>query len=312
MATLIAECCQNHNGDLAILKDMIWAAADAGAEFVKMQSITADELTSRPEFEEGVTEDGVVKTIKRPYQKEFDRLKPMDLTPEAHQWFIEECERAKVKPLTTAFTRGKIEFLKSLKWRSIKVASYDCASFPMIEELRDSFDQLFVSTGATFDEEIATTAALLRGKQFSFLHCVTIYPTPLNQLHLARMEWLKQFTPSVGFSDHTLVARDGIKASTAALALGADVIERHFTILPADQTKDGPVSINPTQLRELVAFSKLPEAERLARAKAEIPEFESMLGQKTRPLSDEELLNRGYYRGRFATKRDGRVIYNWE
>lgn len=291
---------------------MIWVAAEAGADHVKIQSMRADDLAFRERFEERRVEDGVVRTIKRPYRAEFDRLKPMDLDDQAHLWFIEECGRAGVIPITTAFSRSRVPFIAGLPWRSIKVASYDCASHPLIRDLKNHFDHLFISTGATFDEEIRKTAEILKGHSFSFLHCITIYPTPLHELHLARMEWLKQFTPSVGFSDHTLVARDGLKASMAALACGAEVIERHFTILSADQTKDGPVSVNPTQLKELKAFAELPLEDRRRVAEAEIPELSSMRGLAVRPLSPEELLNRDYYRGRFASKKDGKDIFNWE
>ena len=81
--TIIAECCQNHNGDLKILKDMIWAAASAGADYVKIQSMLASDLAYREVFEEGLIEEGETKAIKRPYRTEYDRLKPLDLDVEA-------------------------------------------------------------------------------------------------------------------------------------------------------------------------------------------------------------------------------------
>ena len=124
---------------------------------------------------------------------------------------------------------------------------------------------------------------------------------------------LKELASEVGFSDHTLVSRDGIKAAVAALYYGADVIERHFTILESDQTKDGPVSITHALLKELVGYSRMAQDELKEYIKKNIPEYETMLGNNQRKLSKEELLNRDYYRGRFATKTtDGRTIYNWE
>jgi N,N'-diacetyllegionaminate synthase len=141
---------------------------------------------------------------------------------------------------------------------------------------------------------------------------VTIYPTPLDELHLRRMEYLRQFTPSVGLSDHTLVRRDGIKASVAAMSLGADIIERHFTVLAEDKTKDGPVSIRPAELKQLVDFSQMGEAELKDYVSREIPEYPQMLGLTQRPLSHVELLNRDYYRGRFASRVGGEMVYNWE
>ncbi len=312
MAKIIAECCQNHNGDLNLLKDMIWTAAEAGADYVKIQSILAEELTYRKRFEAGRVENGVTKVIKRPYQVEYDRLRPMDLCDEDHQWFVEECKKANVKPMTTIFTQPRIPFLSCLDWDAVKVASYDCASLPLVKNLSKHFNHLFISTGATQDEEIQTTAKELKDHSFSFIHCVTIYPTPLDEIHLARIDWLRKFSSSVGFSDHSLVERDGLKASIAAIFYGADVVERHFTILPADQSKDGPVSINPQQLKELATFANMPKADINDYIVSQVPEYEIMIGKSSRTLSHEELLNRDYYRGRFASKVDGQTVYNWE
>lgn len=312
MRTIIAEFCQNHKGDLTLLKEMVWAAAEAGATYAKIQSMLADDLASRERFEEGLWEEGKQVAIRRPYQPEYERLKPMDLSDEAHRLFAEECQRAGIKPLTTIFSRSRIPFVASLGWPAVKVASYDCASFPMIRELRERFQHLLISTGATYDSEIEKTARLLSGHSFTFLHCVTIYPTPLDELHLARMEYLRQFTPSVGLSDHTLVARDGIKAAIAAMSMGADVVERHFTVLSPEETKDGPVSIGPAELKQLVEFSRMEDAELHDYVEREIPEYEKMIGLAHRPLSQVEELNRDYYRGRFASRVGDEIIYNWE
>jgi len=123
---------------------------------------------------------------------------------------------------------------------------------------------------------------------------------------------LRQFAPAVGWSDHTLVARDGLKVAKAALMLGADYIERHFTVLAADKTKDGPVSINPDQLKELSSFAKLSQADQKEIMEREIPEWKIMLGQADREMTHTEMLNRDYYRGRFASLVGGEWIYNWE
>jgi N,N'-diacetyllegionaminate synthase len=309
---IIAEFCQNHKGDRNVLSDMVWAAAEAGASYAKIQSMLADDLTYRERFESGAWEGEQQVTIKRPYQAEYDRLKPMDMSDEDHVWFVEECRQAGIKPLTTIFSRSRIPFIASLGWEAVKVASYDCASIPMLKELKDHFKHLFISTGATYDEEIRQAAELLKETSFSFLHAVTIYPTPLNEFHLVRMEYLRQFTDSVGLSDHSLVARDGIKASLVALSLGAKVIERHFSVLPADQTKDGPVSIDHRQLKQLVDFSLLPPQIQSEFVRLEIPEYEQTLGVSTRDLSPTEVLNRDYYRGRFASRVGQEIVYNWE
>ncbi len=314
MATIIAECCQNHNGDLAILKDMIHAAAEVGADYAKIQSMQADDLTHRPRFDTGVVKDGNQQVIQRPYAPEYARLKPLDLDDDAHHWFVEECARAGIQPMTTLFSRSRIPFVASLGMKATKVASYDCASAPFLRELAEHFDHLYVSTGATYDHEIAKASELLHrlGQSFTLLHCVTIYPTPLDEMHLVRMGYLRQYTPAVGFSDHSLVERDGILASVVALMLGADVVERHFTVLGPKESRDGPVSINPDQLAELVQVAHMSLEDRKAYVDAHVPAYSMMLGQPTRELSHAELLNRDYYRGRFASRVNGGWVYNWE
>ena len=316
MTTIIAECCQNHNGDREVLKKQIWAAAEAGATYAKMQTIFADDITFRGRFEEGANlptmEFSNVSAITRPYKPEYERLHPMDLSEKDHEQFIRECEAAGIKPLTAIFSRSRIPLVKAAGFKEVKVASYDCASFPMLRELKDNFSNLFVSTGATFDEEIQKTADILKGGSFSFLHCVTSYPNTLDMCNLSRIEWLKQLTPKVGWSDHTLVERDGIKAAKVAIMLGADVVERHFTILAANESKDGPVSINPQQLKELVEFSKMSNEEQKTHVEQNIPEWQTLLGTPTREMTEVELKNRDYYRGRFASKVEGKDIYNWQ
>ncbi len=313
MGNIIAELCQNHKGDREMMRKMIHSAAEAGADYVKIQTIRGEFLTHRPQFDEGVVEDGITKVIKRPYQAEYERLSLLDIDMDDHLWFIEECRTAGIKSMTTAFTRGVVNELASMDWDAIKVASYDCASFPLLNDLKNGFKKIFVSTGSTYDEEIEQAGKILNGSDFTFLHCVTVYPTPLDRLDLSRIDYLRKFSQNVGFSDHTLVSRDGIKAAAAALHYGAETIERHFTILEADQTKDGPVSITPDLLKELVGLARMTREDLKGYIEERVPEYETMLGTQQRELSAEELLNRDYYRGRFATKTsDGKIVYNWE
>jgi len=317
MTKIIAEICQNHNGSREILSELIHAAAESGADYVKMQSILSDDLVPRGRFEYGEVENsGVVKTIKRPFRPEYERLSKLDLTEEDHLFFIEECKKYNVIPLTAIFARKRIPFVASLPWteRTVKVPSYDCASFKMIEELAEHFDHLIVSTGATFDEEIERAVQVVKdkGKQISLLHCVTSYPNTLDMCNLARIGWLTQFTSSVGWSDHTLMERDGIKAAKMAIALGAQFVERHFTVLEKDQTKDGPVSITAALLKELSEFAQLGKEEQTRIVKEEIPEWNIMIGLAQRELTHKEMLNRDYYRGRFASYTQGEWVYNWE
>jgi len=296
---------------------MVEAAAIAGATHGKMQTIYADTVTYRPQFEEGLVQNGETKVIKRPYKEEVKRLADLEISEEETVNFIKICNENGLIPMTTCFVREHVNHLAELGFSSIKVASYDCASFPLLKELSKKFDEIIVSTGATYDDEVIHAAEILKDTNFSMLHCVTLYPTPLEQMHMARMEWLRTLSPSVGYSDHSLVSDTGLLASKAALALGADIIERHFTLLPPSETRDGPVSINKTQLQELSNFSKLCLDDRLSKMDIDYPNWRIVIGQKNRTLTNEELLNRDYYRGRFASPRKettsgGRMIYNWE
>ena len=122
----------------------------------------------------------------------------------------------------------------------------------------------------------------------------------------------------VGFSDHSLVSKDDIVASKAAIFLGAKIIERHFSILKPNETRDGPVSINSNQLKELSIFSKMSQKEQLDNLNRTYPDWKQMIGKSKRSLTKEELLNRDYYRGRFGSPRQSlpnkfsNMILNWE
>lgn len=312
-ALLIAECCQNHMGRRDVLGRMIHEAAENGADYVKIQALYSKDLAFRERFEEGDTgPDGSVRAIRRPYAAERDRLAGLDLDPDDEQWFVDECARAGVRSMVTVFTREAAPRLGSMGFDAVKIASYDCPSYPLLRDVRQHWARIFVSTGATRDHEVRRAASELRGTSFAFLHCVTLYPTPPDQLHLRRMAFLRSFTPEVGFSDHTRPAADGLVASKAALAFGADVVERHFTVLDPGETRDGPVSIDASMLKELRDFADRPRPERVSMLRAAFPGWESTLGEAHRELTQPELLNRDYYAGRVVSTIGGRRLSNWE
>ena len=153
---------------------------------------------------------------------------------------------------------------------------------------------------------------------YSILHCITQYPTPLESMNLNRIKWLSQFTDEVGFSDHSNVSKHGMIAAKAAVMSGAEVVERHFTILDQSETKDGPVSIKKEEIKDLQNFSKLSRKDQLDHLVECMPEWKTMLGLAQRKLSNSELLNRDYYRGRFASPRyeqannASEMVFNWE
>jgi N,N'-diacetyllegionaminate synthase len=316
---IIAELCQNHLGDRKLIKKMVEEASDAGVEYCKIQSMLAKDITFRERFEKGKFEGNKQVAIKRPYKDEYERLKHLDLTDDDHRYFIDICKENNVLPLTTVFTRNRVDFLSKLDWghKKIKIASFDCKSKPLLKDLVDAgFDHLLISTGSTFDHEIEETAIFLSelGCKFTFFHCVSIYPTPLSEGHIDRINYLKSLTESVGFSEHSNYEKDRLILSTVAMTKNIQWIERHFTSIEKNLTKDGVVSLNKAQMKELVSLRNLGYQDLNTHVEKYIkPEIRSLvLGEIKRPLSDLELLNRDYYHGRFASKINDKIVYNWE
>jgi N,N'-diacetyllegionaminate synthase len=314
---LIAELCQNHLGDRVLLTDMVHAAVEAGADILKIQALYSADLTRRSRFENGsISPDGQQSVIRRPYKAEYERLSVLDLTPDDEQYFVELCHSSGVQAMVTVFTRAAIPRLSGYGFDAVKIASYDCASYPLLREAAVAWNKMVVSTGSMFSGEVERAFAELKKKDperdLTFLHCVTIYPTPLNMLALGRINFLTRLTGKAGFSDHTHFRRDGLWASKAALAAGATAIERHFTILEAEKTKDGPVSIPPSALAELRRFGDSTSEEQVSELNASRPEWREWFGRPPYLPAEEELRNRDYYQGRVASVVNGRLVYNWE
>jgi sialic acid synthase SpsE len=315
----IAELCQNHNGSFKNIEKMIYECAYNGANIIKLQNIFAKDLAFRPQFEKGLTVKNKIFSIKRPYQLEFKRLKKLEIEHRKLEKFIKICDKNKVEPSITCFTKNSVETLRNIGFKTIKVASYDCASYPLIRELSKKFNSLIISTGATYDDEIKKTTEILKKNKntFSLLHCTSIYPTPFKVLNLARIGYLKKFCKNVGYSDHSLsLDKNKNLASLYAIYFGAKIIERHITILDAEKTKDGKVSITPKDISEIVMFSHMQKKKQLHYLREKYPiNKKTIYGKKNRQLSHIEMLNRDYYRGRFINHdkyNKKRIIYNWE
>tara|TARA_B100000787_G_scaffold168714_1_gene158059 strand:- start:1094 stop:2047 length:954 start_codon:yes stop_codon:yes gene_type:complete len=315
MTQIIAELCQNHNGDIKILEEMVHAASESGADYAKIQSLHSSELTHRKRFDEGLIEGGKIKTIKRDYKSEYERLKKLDLEESDHIKFINFCKKYNIKPLTSVFSLGKIDMVNKL-FNEVKISSFDCASHRLIEEIsKKDFDHVIVSTGATFNREIKKTCSILNqaNKSFTLLHCVSIYPTPMVSANIERINFLKKFNDKVGISDHSNPEINKNLIPAVAFYLGVDCIEKHFTILDKDKTKDGPVSVNPNQLREIVNLSKSSKEDIKKYIDENIDDYKILLGSENRDMTDVELLNRDYYQGRFATKdKNNKYFFNWQ
>lgn len=309
MIKIIAEFCQNHLGSRDLLQEMIRVSKISGATYAKIQGLYSHELTERAEFE---NPRGI---IFRPFRDELNRLSKLDLTPEVEKWFVLECLKNSIIPMITVFTHAGVERASKAGFKHIKIASYDCASIPLISKVLKFASELVISTGATEWKDICHTANYLsrnksNNQDITFLHATTIYPTPLNKVSLLKMKLLDMFGFNTGYSDHTNLIETGLCASKTAIALGAKFIERHFTVLDPSKTKDGPISISGKEVSELVNFSKLSKIEQLTEINTY--EFEKILQLESVNPSELEMMNRSYYRGRVATTVNGIQYYSWE
>jgi sialic acid synthase SpsE len=311
---IIAEFCQNHNGDVDILNQMILEAKESGASHAKIQGLYSSELTKRPEFEPENQKEG---SLLRPYQTEFDRLAKLDLTLETESNFVEACKQAGIVPMTTVFTHLGLERALKAGFKNFKIASYDCASRALISRILPHADELVISTGATTWSEIELTSKLVIKEKkpdtkIAFLHARTIYPTPLDKMNISRMLFLRYLGWETGLSDHSRPEVDGLISSKLAIHLGASYVERHFTVLARTETRDGPVSITPDELKELNVFSqKDPQARYLELS--DIKDLASnCFGESELEIDATEAINAKYYRGRVASWHDSKQIYSWE
>jgi sialic acid synthase SpsE len=298
---IVAELCQNHGGDPDLMERMVRAAASAGADFAKIQALYSREIAFRPRFETGsVDEAGERAVLHRPFAAEVARLSALDLGPDAEARFVGACRAAGIGSMITVFTTGHAERLAGLGFDAVKLASADCTPSPLHTEVARHWDRVVLSTGAATAAEVADVTRAYAGRSLTLLHCTMVYPTPLRDVRLRRMDALRAWCPNVGWSDHTAPDADGLTASKAALALGATMVERHFTVLDRSETRDGPVSVTPAELRELRTFAELPPDDRRAWFERTVPDPGLFLGDGDVGPTPAELVNRDYYRGRVA------------
>lgn len=307
----IAEFCQNHLGDFEILEQMIVQAKKSGATHGKIQGIYVAELTFRSEFEN--SQSGFF----RPFEAEATRLKGLELSFAAEAKFIEICEANGLTPMITVFTHVGADRAEALGFKSIKIASYDCGSMPLIRRCLKFAKEIVISTGATNWNDVSKTAMELYQikspeQVVALLHARTLYPCNLNDTKLLRMLALIPFGFPVGFSDHSSAMEDKLLPSKFAIALGAEYLERHFTILDKSKTKDGPVSVSPTQLSTLVEFSRWTVQQKTQFIFENLNSWRSVTRCDSLDPCDVEIDNARYYRGRFASEREGVRVHSWE
>ncbi len=246
---IIAEAGVNHNGSIELAKNLIDAAALAGADIVKFQTFKAENIVSK-------------NAVKAQYQQnnsgaiesQFEMLQRLELSEEDHIILQTYCKTKNIEFWSTAFDIESIRMLHRLGIKRWKIPSGDITNLPFLRQVGAFGQEIILSTGMSEVDEIGEALSVLIASgtpknNICILHCNTEYPTPMEDVNLRAMQTIKDtFGVKTGYSDHT----NGIEVATAAVALGATVIEKHFTL---DRTMEGPdhkASLEPKELASMV------------------------------------------------------------
>jgi N,N'-diacetyllegionaminate synthase len=246
---IIAEAGVNHNGSIPLAKKLIDAAVVSGADAVKFQSFTATNLVSKV----APKADYQLK-VSNLDESQFDMIKKLELNERDHKELIKYCNESKIMFLSTPFDIDSVNLLNNLNLEIIKIPSGEITNLPYLRCIGSLNKKVILSTGMSTLQEIGVALKILINAgtpkaKIIVLHANTMYPTPMNDVNLRAMQSIRdKFDISVGYSDHTL----GIEVDIAAVALGASVIEKHFTL---DKKMDGPdhaASLDPSELKAMV------------------------------------------------------------
>ena len=281
---IIAEVGSNHNGDMNLCRQIIDAAAAAGADAVKFQSWTDTSLIAEEEYARN--------TDYSDKKKHFGSLRDMvtayQLTVDQHVEAHARCHARDIAFCSSVFSKEEVDLLEKLAVPFFKIASMDIVHLPLLRYVARKQRPVVISTGMATLAEIEEAIETVRAEgneQVVLLHCVSIYPPEYDTIHLRNMVTLQQaFDVPVGFSDHTL----GTAISLAAIALGACVIEKHFTLDQEMAGWDHAISANPEQLRTIAAEGK---------------NIFSALGGNRRMISAAEMEKRKKFRRSLVTRR---------
>jgi len=252
---IIAEAGVNHNGSLDLALQLIEAAKESGADAVKFQTFKADSLATASAHKAAYQERTTGKA-----ESQFEMLKRLELGIEAHRKLIEHCQRIGIQFLSSPFDIESADLLETMELPLYKIPSGEITNVPYVRHIAGKGKPVILSTGMCTLGEVEEAIKILRDSgaaDITLLHCVTEYPAPFNEINLRAMQTMRMaFGLPVGYSDHT----PGIEISIAAAALGAVVIEKHFTL---DRDLPGPdhaASLEPTELRQLVNAIRHVEA----------------------------------------------------
>ena len=247
--TIIAEAGVNHNGDINLAKELINIASDANADYIKFQTFKAENLATKD-----AEKSEYQKSNTKNNDTQYNMLKSLELSKKDHIELINYCQSKDIKFLSSAFDLDSLDFLLSLECELIKIPSGEINNYYYLEKISHQEIPVILSTGMSTVNEIEAAIKILTSNKLSInditiLHCNTEYPTPMIDVNLKAMLKIKEhFNVDIGYSDHTL----GIEVPIAAVALGAKVIEKHFTI---DRSLEGPdhaCSLEPLELKNMV------------------------------------------------------------
>jgi N,N'-diacetyllegionaminate synthase len=263
---IIAEIGVNHNGDARLARRMIDAAAKAGADCVKFQTFRAEEFMADREMTYEYVSAG-----KRVRENMFDMFKRLELPLKAYRALFAHARRRGVVPMTSVADPESLALAKAAGAPALKLSSEDLINLPLVELAARSKMPLILSTGMADAQEVRDALRLLRRagcREATFLHCVSAYPTPEREANLERIRGLAALTGApTGYSDHT----EGIEACVAAVALGACMLEKHFTLDPDLPGPDQALSSGPAEFAAMVAAVRKVERMRGSAAVAPAP-----------------------------------------
>lgn len=246
---IIAEAGVNHNGSLRIAKKLIDIAAKARCDAVKFQTFKAEALVSKYAPKAGYQK----KTTGRE-ESQMEMIKKLELDPAAHKELIRYCRKKGIKFISTPFDLGSIDLLASLGMDIFKIPSGEITNLPYLRRIGSLRKKVIMSTGMSNMKEIGDALDVLvkcgtKKKDIAVLHCNTAYPTPFKHVNLLAMPAIREkFGVRAGYSDHTR----GIEVAVAAAALGASVIEKHFTVDKNMKGPDHKSSLEPEDLKQMV------------------------------------------------------------
>lgn len=248
---MIAELSANHNGSLDRALETIDAAQRCGADAIKLQTYTADTMTIDCDGPDFMIQGGLWDGYKL-----YDLYKWAETPYEWHQAMFDHARKLGITVFSTPFDETAVDLLESLNTPAYKIASFEVVDLPLIRYVASTGKPIIMSTGMASEEEIdeaVTTAREAGCQDLVLLHCISSYPAPIDQANLSQIPTLAQrFSTLSGLSDHTL----GTTVSVAAVALGACVIEKHFTLSRADKGPDSEFSLEPADLERLCRDAK--------------------------------------------------------